>query len=50
MSKRDLDPDLLAKRIKNSNPSMSSESARRIAEESARRVDREQREQKKDKQ
>lgn len=49
MNKRDLDPDLLAKRIKNSNPSMSSESARQIAVESARRVEREQREQKKGK-
>lgn len=48
MTKREIDPDLLAKRIKNSNPSMSSESARRIAEESARRVDREREQQKKE--
>jgi hypothetical protein len=44
MSKREIDPDLLAKRIKKSNPSMSSESARKIAEDSARRVDQADRE------
>ena len=44
--KRDLDPDLLARRIKKSNPAMSSEQARRISEESCRRVDREKQDKK----
>lgn len=38
--KRDLNPDLLAQRIKKSNPAISSEKARRISEESCRRVER----------
>lgn len=51
MSKRDYDPDLLAARIKKQNPSISAEKARKISEESCRRVDAERREQatKKDK-
>ena len=46
MTKRDLDPDLLAKRIIKSTPSLSSEQARKIAEESCRRVDRDTQDQK----
>lgn len=47
MSKGDLNPDLLVKQIKKSNPAMSSEQARRISEESCRRVDRERQDDKK---
>jgi hypothetical protein len=43
MTKRDLDPDILARRIKQSSPGMSSEQARRISEDSCRRVDAEKR-------
>lgn len=46
MSQPKLDPDLLAKRIKNSNPSASSETARQIAAESCRRVERERQDKK----
>ena len=44
--KRDLNPDLLAQRIKKSSPAMTSEQARRISEESCRRVDRERQDKK----
>lgn len=47
MTKRDLDPDLLAARIKKSQPSLSAEKARKISEESCRRVDTEKRDGKK---
>jgi hypothetical protein len=43
MTKRDYDPDVLAARIKKSNPSISAEQARKISEESCRRVDAERR-------
>lgn len=46
MTKRDLDPDILARRIKKSNPSISAEKARQISEDSCRRVDREKQEKK----
>jgi hypothetical protein len=43
MTKRDLDPDILARRIKQSSPHLTSEQARRISEDSCRRVDAEKR-------
>jgi hypothetical protein len=43
MTKRDLDPDILARRIKQSSPHLTSEQARRISEDSCRRVDTEKR-------
>jgi hypothetical protein len=46
MTKRDLDPDILAARIKKSSPSISAEEARRISEESCRRVNREKQDKK----
>lgn len=46
MTKKDLDPDILARRIKKQSPTMSAEKARQISEESCRRVDREKQDKK----